>query len=403
MAGSRSKKKRLRVISVNMCIAVSGLQNRILPSLCVLGGTTFGIVVFASIVMSLYLSGVEATTALAVLVASVPVISFGSFAYGARFGGLLGHVNTLLTGRHDHKVARLKAFAEALENYDVLLLQELYTSWPLWLDYRFDSMFIEMCQAKGFGYVARPAPAKFPSVCMGTGLMILSKHPILKSETLSFKNQFVAEQFGVNRGMMYAQVSLNGGAGDELNLVDLFTVHTTASMGEALLKGGPSFLIDKAEYARKMQFSEIGNWIRRQRTSPNVPLCIAGDFNANIKHKPTGGIKDAGKAVDIITTTMVKGLGFKDLGWKVTYGYIPADKVLTNPGHAHDNQVTEDLIFIDNSNCSAENFRGVPWLATAEQREQGFTHLSDHHGLAVDLVFGVLGGEEGAEKTVRKN
>ena len=396
MAGPPARSpKRLKVISVNMCVACSGLQNRILPALCVLGGICFGFVSFASIASALYFISLEATTALAVLVGSVPLVSFMSFAFGARFGGLLGHLNTFLTGRHDHKVARLEAFAAALKDYDVLLLQELYTSWPLWLDYRFDDMFIEMCQAEGFGFVARPAPAKLPSVCMGTGLMILSKHPILTSETLSFKNQYFAEQFGVNRGMMYAQVSMNGGAGDELNLVDLFTLHTTASMAEALLKGGPSFLIDLAENARRMQFTEIGQWIRRRRTLPNVPLCVAGDFNANVKHKPTGGIRDAGKAVDIIKSTMVKGLGFEDLGWKVTYGYIPTDTVLTNPAHDHTNQVTEDLIFIDSSTCSAENFKGVPWLATAKQRKQGFTHLSDHHGLAVDLCFG---GRKGAEE-----
>ena len=245
-----SRPKRLKIISVNMCIASSGLQNKILPTLCVAGGITFGAIIFSSLLVALlYASNLPTTTALAVLVVCVPFICFISFAFGARVGGVIGSLHTFITGRHDHKVARLHSFAEALKDFDVLLLQELYTAKPLWLDRRFDNIFIDLCKDKGFSYVARPAAAKLPSICMGTGLMILSKHPILTSETLPFKNQYFAEQFGVNRGMMYAQVSVkdDDAAEAQIRLVDLFTLHTTASMAEALLKGAPSFLINMAE------------------------------------------------------------------------------------------------------------------------------------------------------------
>lgn len=80
--------------------------------------------------------------------------------------------------------------------------------------------------------------------------MILSRFPIERHETLSFKNQFKAEQFGVNRGALYARITLpdttntkgrskgrSGGRGRALpGGLDLVTCHTTASMAEALLK-----------------------------------------------------------------------------------------------------------------------------------------------------------------------
>jgi hypothetical protein len=84
----------------------------------------------------------------------------------------------------------------------------------------------------------------------GTGLMILSRFPIERHETLSFENQFKAEQFGVNRGALYARITLpdttntkgrnkgrSSGSGRALpGGLDLVTCHTTASMAEALLK-----------------------------------------------------------------------------------------------------------------------------------------------------------------------
>jgi len=161
---------------------------------------------------------------------------------------------------------------------------------------------------------------------MGTGLMILSKHPIVDFETLSFKNQYFAESFGVNRGALWARVKPPNSPP-----IDVFTLHTTASVREALLKGAPEFVLAAGDTARLGQFREIREFVEERRESKTSACVVAGDFNANIKW--TKGKPDRGYAIDAVEETMVKGLGFEDCGWEVSYGYSPMDKILTNPNH----------------------------------------------------------------------
>lgn len=110
-----------------------------------------------------------------VMVVLLPLVSLIGFMFGGLLGGYLGYVNTFFTKLHDFKSERLKAFSEALKDYDVLMLQELYTTSPIKFDKRFDLEFIELCRKHGFVYTAKPAPRAWPSISMGTGLMILSK------------------------------------------------------------------------------------------------------------------------------------------------------------------------------------------------------------------------------------
>ncbi|GMH47159.1 hypothetical protein TrVE_jg3055 [Triparma verrucosa] len=373
----------LKVVSVNMCVACAGMQNRILPTLCVVGGVCAGSILFGVLVVVVSQIFTSWQSIALVMLALLPIVALVGFVFGGLFGSYLGFVNTFFTGLHDFKSERLHGFSEALKGYDVLLIQELYITSPIKFDKRYDLQFIDLCKKYGFVYASKPAPRAWPSISMGTGLMILSKYPVVDSETLSFKNQYFAEQFGTNRGMLYAKVKVGE------HLVDFFTLHTTASMGESLLKGFPDWLVNAADIAREGQFLEIGQWVRRRRTSPKAPLCVAGDFNANIRYNKNGdgSILDQ-RAAKIITTTMVDGLGLKDMGWRVTYGYSPPDLILTNPeavkqGHL----VGEDLIFIDPETSCGRNFRSIPWLANEEQRKVGFTHLSDHLSLAVDFYL----------------
>ncbi|GMI18710.1 hypothetical protein TrLO_g4581 [Triparma laevis f. longispina] len=371
----------LKVISVNLCVACTGMQNRILPILCIVGGVMAGTAIFGILLgVACQIFSSWGSVAL-VMVVLLPLVSLIGFMFGGLLGGYLGYVNTFFTKLHDFKSERLKAFSEALKDYDVLMLQELYTTSPIKFDKRFDLEFIELCRKHGFVYTAKPAPRAWPSISMGTGLMILSKYPVVDSETLSFKHQYFAEQFGTNRGMLYAKI--NVGEKD----VDLFTLHTTASMGESLLKGFPDWLVNAADIAREGQFAEIGQFVGSRRTSPSIPICVAGDFNANIRFNKDGSIRDQ-RAAEIITNTMVDGLKLKDMGWKVTYGYSPPDLILTNlEAIKMQHLVGEDLIFVDPLTCLGKNFRSVPWLANEEQKKIGFTHLSDHLALTVDLLL----------------
>jgi len=214
---------------------------------------------------------------------------------------------------------------------------------------------------------------------MGTGLMVLSKFHILESQTLSFSNQFWAECCGVNRGAMWARVEAPG----QKDPVDVFTCHLTPSMRECLLEGAPEFVLAAADSVRLGQFTEMKAFVEGRRGSSSAACVVGGDFNANILHTKAGIEK--GRAIDEIHASMVKELGLEDLGWLVTFGYVPKDQILTNPNHLEGKQVTEDLVFIDPATTVASNFVSIPLLSNKACRKMGFTHLSDHLALGVEV------------------
>ncbi len=365
----------MKVLTANMCVAISGLLNSILPSLCILGGVLFGAVVVPPTFALIFYCSDTVETAIACCLAATPFFVLISFAVGCQGGRIVGAAYSLVTGKHDWKRERVVEFVDTFKEYDVVAIQELYTAWPF--DMGMEDLLIKLATQAGFKYFARPAGRSLPSICMGTGLLIISKHKILRYETFTFRHQYFAEMFGCNRGAMYAQIESDGGS-----KVDFFTCHLTASMGEALLKGGPNFLIEAAERARTGQFIELRDYVNRIRfrSDKDKNWCVvAGDFNANVKHNPDGTVEE-GRAMSTVRSAMVEGCGMTELGLVVSYGYIPPDKVLTNPAHEPDNQVTEDLIFVDN--CEVVGFKNVPFLAKGKG---GYTHLSDHLGLEVTL------------------
>jgi endonuclease/exonuclease/phosphatase family metal-dependent hydrolase len=407
--------KPVRVITVNMCIAASGLQNRILPKLCLFGGWLFGPPLFFTLTYLTYCSLLEqqertrqirgfpldkpydpvSTTAALALTVYAPLAVAVGFILGIQGGRILGVVNTLWTGRQDFKRERIRDTMRVCKDYDVILVQECYAGAPFVIDPNYPRFLSEEARQYGFEHVAFAGKPVLPSCCLGTGLMIVSKHKILESTTLSFEAQYMAEYFGVNRGAMHARILVEG----EEEAMDLFTLHTTASVREALLKGAPEFLLAAADTTRLKQFEEMKSFVETKREEGSACV-VAGDFNANVKL--TGGKMDRGNAIDAVLESMVKGLGFKDLGWKVTYGYVPNDKVLTNANHPEGTEVTEDLIFIDPKTTAASKFESVLLLADEKGKERGYTHLSDHIALAVVVEGKGWGKGKGGKEEVEE-
>lgn len=51
----------------------------------------------------------------------------------------------------------------------VIVIQELYKSWPACLDYRYAERLISLAAQKGFRYATSTSGFQWPSVCMDTG------------------------------------------------------------------------------------------------------------------------------------------------------------------------------------------------------------------------------------------
>jgi len=154
-----------------MCLAVSGLQNRILPKLCFLGGFLFGPPLFISLMYfsfnylkykqettkligGLFLDSpydpLTTTIALCVFLFAPLAILFG-FAMGVQGGRILGAINTLVTGKHDHKRDRIADTVAAMADYDVVLIQEIYSGAPYFLDPNYPAVLMNAAKEAEFG------------------------------------------------------------------------------------------------------------------------------------------------------------------------------------------------------------------------------------------------------------
>ena len=394
----------LKLLTINMCVAVSGLHNHILPKLCTLGGNTLGFSVLFALVAGTFIKTNDLrSTVLLSLFLYAPFVVVLGFSLGSQMGRIAGMIFYLVTGHHDYKRERILEMVEVMAQYDVVLIQELYDGAPAFLDPGYPEFVVENMARAGFAYVARPAGRSFPSICMGSGLMILSRYPIEDHKTLSFNSQFFGESFGTNRGAMHARLRVPGGAvggagSSPDESVDVFTCHLTASMREALMKGGPEVLLSMADKARLDQFDEMRAFIDERRSGGTDSICaVAGDFNANIKH--TNGEIIEGEAIKAVTKNMIDKLKFKEmLPRKVSYGYIPRDDLLTNKNHAKNNQVTEDLIFVDPKTTLGSEFESVPLLSSGHY---GYGHLSDHLALRVSLKVSTGGWQNGSRSPAK--
>eukprot|EP00906_Rhabdomonas_costata_P033707 RCo047481 len=124
------------------------------------------------------------------------------------------------TTRNNYKDARLRYFCdEVMPRYDVLCLSEVWKAYfPVLpcmnrcLDsFRRPERLLEAAKAHGFDYVVRSAaPTLWSGKIWDSGLMILSRYPILKSSTMVFSSGLGAERLLAN-GALYARIALPTG------------------------------------------------------------------------------------------------------------------------------------------------------------------------------------------------
>ena len=79
----------------------------------------------------------------------------------------------------DRKRARLRRLAaDFFADYDVVGVQELFTAHPLALDGGFAALLTALAAEQGLVHAAGPGGARWPSLAMDSGLLVLSRYPI---------------------------------------------------------------------------------------------------------------------------------------------------------------------------------------------------------------------------------
>ena len=144
---------------------------------------------------------------------------------------------------------RVLDIAQKTQNYDVVTMQEVF-------DAAHRNTLTHQL-ASTMPYHTEPAFGNKP---LGSGVMIYSRWPIVKSETEVFENCGGID-CGASKGVTYAKLDKNG------QMYHVFSTHLQAGSG----------IKDSA--VRMKQVAQIKNFIGRQNIANEEAVIVTGDFN----------------------------------------------------------------------------------------------------------------------------
>lgn len=157
----------------------------------------------------------------------------------------------------DFKEERMDALIDRLDQYDILLLQEI---WLTMSNNRLTRL-INRAGEKGFKFYAR-GQCRGPAVT--SMLLILSRHPLTLSSEHTFKHK-TGDENGASKGVLHARALINDDANCPL---DLFTTHMqSGSSKEKLLS---------AKEIRSLQVQEMSEFVLKEMDTTAI---VTGDFN----------------------------------------------------------------------------------------------------------------------------
>eukprot|EP00933_Yihiella_yeosuensis_P046268 TRINITY_DN41780_c0_g1_i1.p1 TRINITY_DN41780_c0_g1~~TRINITY_DN41780_c0_g1_i1.p1 ORF type:complete len:420 (+),score=47.40 TRINITY_DN41780_c0_g1_i1:64-1323(+) len=269
MAHSDPSGKQLNVMTLNMCVLAAGLSNRFLPYQILGGSILVTIHIVTGFVM---MAGMTFWLALIIALLGLPI---SMFTLGLAASRLLAPIWYML-GFNDFKIERIETFLKMLKekqelrDVDVLCVQECYGA-LVW-DGGYPEILVKAARDAGFNYAAVPdrTPSFPATLAQNSGLLILSKMPILHSNTLTFGLSL--ECSNVNRGALHAEIE--GG-------IHIFTCHispaaSVAGDGIAAFLLGPLY-----DRARTKQVSELAAFVA-SCAPENAPVLLAGDLNLDL-------------------------------------------------------------------------------------------------------------------------
>lgn len=156
-----------------------------------------------------------------------------------------------LVAVHSNKKMRAVAIGEALieSDYDVIFFQEAFHSTAR-------NIILSQLQSK-FPYHAGPANKKLFSLKANSGLWIFSKYPIVKSQSIIYRNKFGVDALS-RKGALLVELNVEG-------------QHIQIA-GTHLQNCGPVWL-------RHVQCVEFYKRLLKPNAQEGVPQIICGDFN----------------------------------------------------------------------------------------------------------------------------
>ena len=173
---------------------------------------------------------------------------------------------------HSFQEERIRAFADQVDEFDVLLLQEVFASSVLphsaqsFLCYQ--QLLRQLLVKRGFVHVAVPRQPSYLtmaklSIVTDSGLMIFSRFPIVESGAHTFRTQRRGT-FSAAKGCLFAKVTVS----PSLSLL-LFNVHLRADQAST----------PPTEISQVTQLKRFVDEIKALHST--CPFIVAGDLNIN--------------------------------------------------------------------------------------------------------------------------
>jgi len=191
---------------------------------------------------------------------SIRVLSFNIFL---RPPGIKNHDS-------DHKSMRLAYFCEkVIHSYDIICLQEFFAYGT-----SRQTKFLSYAKNAGFEYSLTLNSKNLINTSIDSGLVIISRYPIIKSERLTFKRGIKTDRF-YSKGALYAKILCSPNR--EINV---FNTHLQSGISNNNNTDGVN-LSDALVVTRCKQLMALKSFIDSCTEDNNGPILLAADMNVN--------------------------------------------------------------------------------------------------------------------------
>lgn len=171
---------------------------------------------------------------------------------------------------NDSKDLRLPELSKVLDDYDVVLLQELWNGFSLVRGKKRRNVLIEQAKQLGFEHSVTP-PKVFAKEkkLMDSGLVILSRFPIVEEDSLTYSASCNYDRYAA-KGALFAKLKLPNG-----ELLNVVNTHLQASYDIV-----ENYSYFKTVDVRNKQLLQLREFVKR-KTFPTEAKIVGGDFNIN--------------------------------------------------------------------------------------------------------------------------
>lgn len=283
---------------------------------------------------------------------------------------LLPDVALRVAGKRGSPKYRARAIGEKLSNFDIIGINEAF-------DEDYSKILLDACQENTTEtYHAAKGPGRSGRHLIGSGLVLLSKFPIVETNEITYQqaSRFLTHGFGADgfaaKGALHAKIQVGN---TQAECLDCFVTH----------------LESRSETARRDQVEEFARFLA-DHSRPDTPVLILGDFNiAADQQGVLSGETEYGKLRQFLND---ETNDFMDVGET-----IAAASAGTSDAIAEDGGRRIDYIFTSVTRGVSNNRLGLRTAYPLAFRDSNVKEgsLSDHVAVACEVVFSNQEAEQG--------